>query len=74
MTLREISGVIASLVVVLGMLRLLLVGWRSLVGYIFVLVFWFVWVAGMMRRGLVSLVGWVLLMGRMTEVVICISS
>lgn len=73
MTLREISGVIASLVVVLGMLRLLLVGWRSLVGYIFVLVFWFVWVAGMMRRGLVSLVGWVLLMGRMTEVVICIS-
>lgn len=73
MTLREISGVIASLVVVLGMLRLLLVGWRSLVGYIFVLVFWFVWVAGMMRRGIVSLVGWVLLMGRMTEVVICIS-
>ena len=73
MTLREISGVIASLVVVLGMLRLLLVGWRSLVGYIFVLVFWFVRVAGMMGKGLVSLVGRVLLMGRMTEVVICIS-
>ena len=72
MTLREIPGVVASLVVVLGMLRLLLVGWRSLVGYVFVLVFWFVWVAGV-GRGIVSLVGRVLLMGRMTEVVICIS-